>query len=128
MLGGYAGKFLWVNLSDGTMEEEIPSDDLLRDFVGGYGVGAKILFDRQKPKVDPLGPENTLGFTTGPLTASAAPTGTRWCVVCKSPLTGGWGDANGSGFFGPVMKAAGYDAIFFTGQSNTPVYLFVDDG
>lgn len=128
MLAGYAGKFLWVNLADGTLREEIPPEDILIDFVGGYGVGARILFERLEPNIDPLGPDNILGFTTGPLTASPAPTGTRWCVVCKSPLTGGWGDASGSGFFGPVMKAAGYDMIFFTGQSAKPVYLFVDNG
>ena len=128
MLGGYTGKFLWVNLTTGQITEEIPSEDILKDFIGGYGIGARILFERQKPNVDPLGPDNILGFTTGPLTASPAPTGTRWCVVGKSPLTGGWADANGSGFFGVTMKMAGYDAIFFTGQAEQPVYLFVDNG
>ena len=128
MLGGYVGKFLWVDLTEGTLVAEIPSEDLLRNFIGGYGIGARLLFDRMKPKADPLGPDNILGFTTGPLTASPAQTGTRWCVVGKSPLTGGWGDANGSGFFGPTMKFAGYDAIFFTGQASKPVYLLVDNG
>ena len=128
MLGGYAGKFLWVDLTDGTITEEVPSDELLRDYVGGYGIGARLLFDRMRPGIDPLGPENILGFMTGPATGTPAPTGTRWCVVGKSPLTGGWGDANGSGYFGPEMKFAGYDAIFFTGQAAEPVYLFVDNG
>ena len=73
MIAGYAGKFLWVNLSDGTLIEEIPADSLLRDFIGGYGIGARVLYDKLAPGIEPLGPENILGFTTGPLTASSAP-------------------------------------------------------
>lgn len=128
MLGGYAGKFLWVNLDDGTLREEIPADALLRDFVGGYGVGARILYDKIPAHADPLGAQNILGFVTGPLTGSPAPTGTRWTVVCKSPLTSGWGDANGSGWFGTALKRAGYDAVFFTGVAPRPVYLYLDNG
>ena len=128
MLGGYAGKFLWVNLTDGTMREEVPSEDLLRDFIGGYGIGAKVLYDHMPAGVDPLGPENILGMLTGPLTATSAPTSTRWTVVAKSPLTGGWGDANGSGYFAIALKQAGFDAIFFTGISEKPVYLYLEDG
>jgi len=128
MLGGYVGKFLWVNLNDGALREETPDDALLRDFIGGYGVGARLLYNMIPPHADPLGPENILGFVTGPLTGSPAPTGTRWTVVCKSPLTGGWGDANASGYFGVALKRAGYDAVFFTGASDRPVYLFLDDG
>ncbi len=128
MLGGYVGKFLWVDLSTGELKDEVPADDLLRDFIGGYGVAARVLYQRQRPGVDPLGPENTLAILTGPLTASPAPTGTRWTVAAKSPLTHTWGDANGSGFFGPALKFAGYDAIFCTGISETPVYLTIEDG
>lgn len=128
MLGGYAGKFLWVDLSTGELEDEIPDDELLRDFIGGYGIAARVLYERQPPGADPLGPDNTLAMLTGPLTGSPAPTGTRWTVAAKSPLTNTWGDANGSGFFGPAMKFAGYDAIFFTGIADKPVYLYIEDG
>lgn len=128
MLGGYMGKMLWVDLTSGKMHEEVPDDALLRDFVGGYGLGARLLYSRMKPGTDPLGPGNILGFTTGPMTGSPAPTGTRWTVVGRSPLTGGWGDANGSGFFGMALKRSGYDCIFFTGMSPRPAYLYVDDG
>jgi hypothetical protein len=65
--------------------------------------------------VDPLGPDNIFGFSTGPLTGTPAPTGTRWGVFGKSPLTGGWGDANGSGNVGVAVKMSGFDMIFFTG-------------
>jgi len=128
MLGGYMHRILWVNLSDGTMCEEAPDESLLRDFIGGYGIGARLLYDRIPPHADPLGPQNVLGFVTGPLTGSPAPTGTRWTVVGKSPLTGGWGDANGSGFFAVALKRAGYDAVFFTGCAPRPVYLYLDAG
>ena len=128
MPGGYMGRFLWVNLDDGSMREEIPDEALLRGFVGGYGVGARLLYDRMRPAVDPLGPDNVLGFVTGPLTGTPAPTATRWTVVGKSPLTGTWGDANAGGFFGVALKRAGYDAVFFTGIAERPVYLHLDDG
>lgn len=128
MMGGYMGRFLWVNLREGTLQEEIPDESLLRDFIGGYGVGARLLYDHIPPHADPLGPDNVLGFTTGPLTGTSAPTGTRWTVVGKSPLTGGWGDANGSGQFGPALKRADFDAVFFTGIAPQPVYLLLDDG
>ncbi len=122
------GKILWVNLSTGKIEDEIPDEDLYRDYVGGYGIGSRILYDRQQAGIDPLGPENILGIITGPLTGSPAIGGTRYQAVAKSPLTGGWGDANSGGFFGPYLKFAGYDAVFFTGISEKPVYLLVDNG
>lgn len=128
MLGGYMGRILWVDLGKGTVEEERLPDSLARDFVGGYGLGARLLYDRVPPGADPFGSENVLGFVTGPLTATAAPTATRWTVVCKSPLTDGWGDANGSGFFGVALKRAGYDAVFFAGVAPQPVYLYLDNG
>ena len=126
--GGYIGKILNVELSIGKISEETPDDKLYADFIGGYGIGARIIYSRQKAKVDPLGPENMLGFITGPLTGTPALTGTRFVVVSKSPLTGTWGDSNSGGRFGTVLKAAGYDAIFFSGISDKPVYLFIKDG
>lgn len=128
MISGYMGKMLFVDLKTGKITEETPDESLYRDFIGGPGLGAKILYDRMKGGVDPLGPENMLGFVTGPLTGSPANTGARYTVVCKSPITGGWGDANSGGIFGPTLKFAGYDAVFFTGISPKPVYLFIDNG
>jgi len=128
MSGGYMGKMLFVDLSTGKIDEEPLDDKLCRDFLGGYGIGAHILYSRQPGKVDPLGPENALGFCTGPLTGVPGFLGSRYTVVGKSPLTGGWGDANSGGFFGPHLKFAGYDAVFFTGISPKPVYLLINDG
>jgi aldehyde:ferredoxin oxidoreductase len=128
MAGGYMGKLLFVNLSTGEIRAETPDENLYRDFIGGYGIGAKILYSRQKGGVDPLGPDNTLGLITGPLTGTSAIGGCRYGAVAKSPLTGGWGDANSGGHFGPKLKFAGYDGVFFTGISDKPVYLLVDNG
>ncbi|MBI4217051.1 MAG: aldehyde ferredoxin oxidoreductase family protein [Chloroflexi bacterium] len=128
MAGGYMGKILFIDLSKGQIREEAPAESLYHDFIGGYGVGARLLFSRQKAKVDPLGPGNTLGFLTGPLTGTNAVFGCRFMAVGKSPLTGGWGDANCGGDFGPYLKFAGYDGVFFTGQAAQPVYLLIEDG
>ncbi|HEX7475873.1 MAG TPA: aldehyde ferredoxin oxidoreductase N-terminal domain-containing protein, partial [Dehalococcoidales bacterium] len=124
MTGGYAGKILWVDLTTKKLEVEELDEKFCRDYIGGYGFGARVLLRRQKAKVDPLGPENILGIITGPFTGNPVLAGSRYTVVAKSPLTGCWGDANSGGFFGPQLKFAGYDAIFFTGQSEEPVYLF----
>ncbi|MFC1863646.1 aldehyde ferredoxin oxidoreductase family protein, partial [Thermodesulfobacteriota bacterium] len=124
----YLGKILWVDLSKNELKDEILEEELCRRFVGGYGIGARILYDRQKPGVDPLGADNTIGIITGPLTGTAAIGGSRYTLVGKSPLTGGWGDANSGGYFGPYLKFAGYDAVFVTGASEKPVYLLVNNG
>ena len=122
------GKLLLVDLSTGKIQQETPDEELYRDFIGGYGIGARILYSRQKGGVDPLGPDNTLGLITGPLTGTPAIGGCRYGAVAKSPITGGWGDANSGGHFGPKLKFAGYDGVFFTGISDKPVYLLVDNG
>jgi aldehyde:ferredoxin oxidoreductase len=128
VLGGYIGRFLNVDLSAGTWNDEIPDKDLYRDFIGGYGLGARVLYQKSPAGVDPLSSESVLGFITGPLTGTPAILGSRYSVVGKSPLTGGWGDANSGGEFGPFLKFAGYDAIFMTGASIQPVYLLVQEG
>ncbi len=127
MAGGYAGKMGFVDLTTAEIKIEPLDEGLARDFIGGQGIGARILFERQKKGVDPLGPESYLGFTTGPLTGTKVPTGGRYMAVCKSPLTGGWGDANSGGFFGAELKAAGWDAIFVTGAAPSPKYITIFD-
>lgn len=122
------GKMLWVNLSTGEIGPEPLADEMADKYLGGYGIGARILLDRMPPGTDPLGPANILGFVTGPLTGTPCIEGNRFTVVCKSPLTGGWGDANCGGTFGPGMKFAGFDAIFVTGAARQPVLLVVTDG
>lgn len=128
MLGGYAGKILFVDLTQGKITEESLPESVYRDFIGGIGLGARILYERMKPKADPLGPDNMLGFVAGPCTGTTVPASGRYMVVTKSPLTGAWGDANSGGSFGPELKAAGYDGVFFSGISPKPVYLWLSSG
>ena len=128
MTGGYMGKILLVNLTTREIREETPEESLYRDFIGGYGIGSRILYSLQRGGVEPLGPENTLGFVTGPLTGTPALFGCRYAAVSKSPLTGGWGDANSGGYFGPYLKFSGYDGVFVTGISDNPVYLYINNG
>ncbi|OGP60062.1 MAG: hypothetical protein A2V67_08875 [Deltaproteobacteria bacterium RBG_13_61_14] len=123
---GYMGKVMWVDLTNGTIKREDVPDEVYRKFLSGYGLGAKMLFDRINPGIDPLGPENILGFCSGLLTGVGSVFTGRFEVVAKSPLTGGWGDANCGGDLSPAIKKAGVDAIFFTGISPKPVYLVVD--
>jgi aldehyde:ferredoxin oxidoreductase len=128
MPGGYTGKICFVDLTSGEIQIEKLTDTKARNYIGGQGLGARTLFERQPKGADPLGPENILGFTTGPLTGTKTPTGGRYMVVCKSPLTGGWGDANSGGYFGSELKAAGLDAVYVSGKSVKPVYLLIQNG
>ena len=128
MRGGYMGFILFVDLNDGTITKQKLDEKICRDFLGNIGLGVRILHEHIPPKTDPLGPDNMLGFMTGPLTGTSVPSTSRYTVVAKSPLTGTWGDANSGGNFGPELKAAGYDAIFFKGISNKPIYLLIEDG
>ena len=129
MANGYMGKIINVSLTDGNISEEALSEDLCRDYIGGYGIGARLLYERIPAGADPLGPDNILGFLTGALTGTPAIIGSRFVVVAKSPKTAGsWGDANCGGFFGPHLKFAGADGILFSGISPQPVYLFIDEG
>lgn len=128
MIYGYMGKILFVNLSTGKISEEIPDESFYRKYIGGYGIGARILYDRIPAGADPLGPDNVLGLMTGPMTGVPGLQASRLMVVCKSPLTGAWADSNCGGYFAPFLKYAGYDAVFFSGISPIPVYLNIDDG
>jgi aldehyde:ferredoxin oxidoreductase len=123
---GYNGQMLSVNLTTGEITVERPDESLYRKYLGGYGIGARMLWDRTPAGADPLGPDNMLGMFPGLLTGTPL-FGQRWQVICKSPLTGGWGDANCGGDFGGVLKLAGWDGIMFFGKASKPVYLLIDN-
>ena len=127
-LKGVLHKIAWVDLTRKEISFEEAPDNIYADYLGGYGLGAYYLFTRQRPGADPLGPDNILGFITGPLTGTAALGGNRFTVVGKSPKTGGWGDANSGGNFGPALKQAGVDAVFVSGISDEPVCLLIENG
>ncbi len=123
---GYAGRILEVDLATGAISTLDIDERDCREYLGGSGLGAKIYLDRFPGDVDPLGPENHLVFMTGPWTGSRVPGGNRFGVVARSPLTGHWGEASCGGYFGPELKAAGYDGIIFLGASERPVYLWIN--
>lgn len=125
---GYMGKILKVDLTSGDIQEEIIPDWVYERFLSGMGLGAYLLYRDIPAQADPLGPDNVLGFMAGILTATGSLFTGRWSVVAKSPLTGGWGDANCGGMLAPAIKRCGYDGIFITGCSDRPVYLEVKNG
>jgi aldehyde:ferredoxin oxidoreductase len=123
--GSVWGKLLRVNLTSGSLNsEEIPKQSL-KDYVGGRGLGVKLLFDEVKPNIDPLGKNNKVIIATGPLTGTPMPTGCRYEVVTESPLTGTITGANAGGYFGPMLKRTGLDAIIIEGRAKSPVYLSI---
>lgn len=124
---GCTGRLLRVNLTNGRIVTEQLSEEILRKFFGGHGLGAMILFDEVKRGTDPLGPDNKLIFATGPLTGAPYTGNARFVALAKSPLTGAFGEAFSGGFFGPEMKFAGYDVMVIEGGSQKPVYLWIRD-
>jgi aldehyde:ferredoxin oxidoreductase len=125
---GWHGKILRVDLTRETAAVEDVDPQLARDFVGGRGWAIKYLSDEVDPTTDPLAPENVLIFATGPLTATPAPTGNRYMVVTKSPLTGALACSNSGGMYPTEMKRTGFDLFLFQGGASRPVYLWIHDG
>ena len=127
MSGGYTGKILRLDLGSLDYSLEKPDGDTLEKFIGGEGLGIKYLYDEVPPGSNSLGPDNTLIFMTGPMTGTLAPTSGRHCVVTRSPLTGCQVASHAGGYWGSELKFAGYDGIIVEGQSDRPIYIFIDD-
>jgi len=125
---GYCGKMLYVDLTDRTTRTEEPDEDFYRTYLGGWGVIAHELLKRAPKGVDPLAPGNPLIFATGVQTGTAVASSGRHAVGAKSPLTGGFGEADVGGYWGTELKRAGFDAVVITGASAEPVYLWIRDG
>jgi len=121
-------KALRVNLTNRTVQVESLDPLLVRKFMGGRALGAYYLLKEIPANADPLGPENKLIFATGVLTYSQISGANRYSVLAKSPLTGGFGEAEAGGWWGPALVAAGFNLIIFEGKADSPVYLFVQDG
>ncbi len=124
-MGGWAGRVLDIHLGTGSISTRPLDMDLARAFLGGRGLGARLLWDEVGPGVDPLSPDNVLIFAVGPLTATGYQTSNRFSVSTKSPLTGTVLDANSGGFWGMQMKKAGYDVMIVRGKAESPVYMEV---
>ena len=126
MYGAYMNKYLSIDLSTGEATEGTLDPKLAEEYVGGKGMGLKLLTDLA-PTVDPLSPDNPLIFVTGPLTGTMVQTSARSALVTKSPLTNGFLDSHVGGHFGPALKRAGYDYLLITGKAVGPVYLHVTE-
>ena len=125
---GWCGKVLRVNLSNGTVAGEALDPQVARDYIGARGFGIYYLTREVDPTCDPLGPENKIIMAAGPLTGTAAPTGARYVVTTKSPLTGAITCSNSGGNFPAELKKSGHDAIILEGASPRPVYLWIGNG
>ncbi len=123
----WANKVLRVNLTNGSISDEPLNMEWAQQYLGQRGLASKYLMEEIDPQCDPLGPENKLIMTTGPLTGTMASTGGRYSVVCKSPLTGAIACSNSGGYIGAELKNAGWDMVIFEGRSPRPVYLFIQN-
>ncbi len=127
MANGYKGKILRVNLSDGKFRiDKLPSE-WIKDFIGGDGFGAKLLFEEVAGGTDPLSEQNKLIIGTGPITGTMWPMSGRTVFISKAPLTGIWGESHVGGFLGAELKYAGYDMLVIEGKSEKPVYISIHD-
>ena len=126
--GGYAGKLLRVDLTTRTVQDEPLRADWAEKFLGGRGLGARLLFAEVGPEVDPLQPDNKIIITNGPLTGTGTPGSARHVTHTKSPLTGIYLNCVSGGHFGHQLKLAGYDSLIISGKADRPVYLWISDG
>ena len=127
-MNGWNGKILDIDLTTKTFKSYPLDMEMARLYIGGRGLGARLLWDMVGPEVDPLSPENVLIFTNGPLTGTGYQTSNRFSVTTKSPLTGTILDANSGGFWGMQFKKTGYDAMIVRGKADMPVWIEIKDG
>jgi len=122
---GFNGRTLRINLNTGKHSVQNLPETFYRDWFGGYGLGARLLYSELRPKTDPIGPDNILGFASGILTGVGSFATGSFGVFCRSPLTGTWGDSRCGGYWGPELNNAGFDAVLFQSRANTPVYAYI---
>ena len=125
-MNGWRGKVLWVDLDRSTVDSKPLDFQVAKDYIGGRGLGIYYLNRFVDPLCEPFDRQNLLIMATGPLTGTGAPTGARYMVMTKSPLTGAITCSNSGGMFPAELKRTGYDAVIFSGQSEKPVYLYLD--
>jgi len=121
------GYNLEIDLSTGSIERETTDPAWTKDYLGGQGTAARILWDRVPPDVDPLSPDNLLIFSTGLLVGTPVIGANRTMVDTISPQTGLYSHSIFGGFFGPELKHAGYDKIVIRGKAEKLVYLYIND-
>ncbi|MBQ8830067.1 MAG: aldehyde ferredoxin oxidoreductase family protein [Oscillospiraceae bacterium] len=124
---GYYEKIARINLTTGEIKTQKLDVEIAKKFIGGRGLGTKILYDEGVATADPLSAENKLVYITGPLTGAAAPSTGRYMVVTKSPLTGMIACSNSGGIWGQKLKYAGWDAVIVEGEASEWTYITIED-
>jgi aldehyde:ferredoxin oxidoreductase len=125
MTSGFFGKILWIDLTEELFKEEELSEEIYRQYFGGYGLAVKLIYENMVANTDALSPGSIFGFFPGLLTGTLAPLTGRCAIAGKSPLTGTWGDSSVGGYFGAEIKKCGYDAILIKGEASTPKYITI---
>ncbi len=126
-MSGFIAKLLEVDLTTGTTKTTVVDKDVVRKYIGGSGLGAKLMLDRVSPDVDPLSPDNPLFILSGPVSGTNLAGGARFSVCTKSPLTGVFAEASCGGSFVWELRSAGWDGIVINGASDKPVYIVIED-
>ena len=126
--GGYAGRLLRLDLTGKRTTEEFTDEARLRTYIGGTGLGAKILYDEVAPGTDWSAPQNRLVLASGPLGGTRIPGSGSFSVITKGPLTNGVASSQANGYFGAFMKFSGFDGVILQGASKEWVYLYVENG
>jgi aldehyde:ferredoxin oxidoreductase len=124
---GYTKRLLRVNLTGRKVEVEELPENLLKKYIGGLGIGAKILYEETRIETKPLSPDNLLIAMTGPFTGTGVPTSGRHHLVSRSPATGFFGESNVGGSWAVHFKKAGFDGIVVKGKADDPVYLWINE-
>ena len=125
---GTPGKVLWVDLTRAALSEQVLDEAFYRLYPGGKALAAYFLLHEAPVGTDPLSPENVLVIASGLLCGAPIPTATRFTVAAHSPLTGGYGESEAGGYWGPELRFAGYEALVIQGKADRPVYLLIRDG
>jgi aldehyde:ferredoxin oxidoreductase len=127
-MNGWNGKVLEIDLTTHSVKTYPLDMEIAHQFIGGRGLGARLLWDLVGPQVDPLSPENVLIFTLGPLTGTGYQTSNRFSVSTKSPLTRTILDANSGGYWGMQFKRTGYDVLIISGKAEKPTWIGITEG
>ena len=122
MVGGFAGKILRIDLANATTQVERLDELLLRRYLGGGLLGVYFLLRETPPGQDPYDPAAPLMFMTSAMNGTALSGANRYAAVAKSPLTGGFGETEAGGYWGPALKQAGFDGIIITGRARRPAW------
>ncbi|MFW9875757.1 MAG: aldehyde ferredoxin oxidoreductase family protein [Candidatus Thorarchaeota archaeon] len=127
MLFGYKGKLLHIDIGRESSKTLIIPEEILKKYIGGRGLGAKLYWDLIPPDANPLGKNNVFIVLTGPLSGTIAPGAGKHLIVTKSPASGGWLESYSSGRVASELKFAGYDGLIITGSAKSPISLFITD-